>query len=118
MARELGREFRVGQKCGDQFGVDNCELFGQGAVGGGERGDGLAIMGGCSGEIGNGVNGRLLVDGIVGLAVGGARSCASSIPEFAVGFGEGSFELISSFVGDVAAFPKFAVFNEHTSRVH
>jgi hypothetical protein len=114
----LGHEFCVGQKCCDQFCIDNCEFFGQGAVGGGERGDSLTIMGGCLGEIGNGVDGVLLVDGIVGLVVGGARSCALSIPESAMGFGEGSFELILSFVGNVAAFPKFAVFNKHTSRVH
>jgi hypothetical protein len=35
-----------------------------------------------------------------------------------MGIGEGSFELIPSFIGAVAAFPKFAVFNEHTIGVH
>jgi hypothetical protein len=84
----MGREFHVGQKCCDQFGVDTGEFFGQGAVGGGKQEDGFTVMRGCSREIGNCVDGVLLVDGIVGLVVGGARSCASSIPEFAVGFRE------------------------------
>jgi hypothetical protein len=92
--------------------------FGQGAVGGDERGDGLTIMGGCSGKIGNCFNGVLQLDVIVLLVVGGARSCASSIPEFAVGFRESTFDLIPSFVGAATAFAKFAVFNKHTSHMH
>jgi hypothetical protein len=46
---KLGREFGYFQEGGDQFGVDTGQFIGQSAVGGGEGGNGLSIIGGCSG---------------------------------------------------------------------
>ena len=53
----------------------------------------MITRGGCS-EVGNGVDGVLLIDSIVSLIVRGASSGAASITEFAMHFSKIGLELI------------------------
>ena len=117
LSGELCGQTGVFQECCDQFGVHTGEFASQDAVGGSERGDGLAIMGGCGGQICNGVYGVLLVDGSIGFVVGVASGVFAGVTKFAVRNYEIRFKLVPSSVGRVASFPNFAVLDEHASGV-
>ena len=115
-ARASGSELGVGHECCDEFRIYTGEFLGEGAVGGGQDRDGFTIMGGGGGQVGQGVDGVLLVDGIVGVVIGGASSGAASVTEFMMGNGEVAFEVVPSFVVGFLALPNLAVLDEHPSR--
>ena len=75
-------------------------------------------MRGGRSEVGDGVDGVLLIDSIISLIVGGASSGAMSLTKFAMRFGKIGLELIPSFVGSAVAFPNLAVFYEHAGSVN
>jgi hypothetical protein len=72
-------------------------------------------MGSGRGEVGNGVNRVLLVDGIGGL-IAGSRSSDFGLAILAMTEGKIPFKVRPCLVGFSLAFPDFAVFWEHAGR--
>ena len=95
------------------------EFFGECAVGGCQSGDGLAVVGGGRGKVGDGIDGVLLVgrlercDGVGRLVSCGAGGDGFCLAELPMGAGKVSLEVGPCSLCDGPAFARLTIVEEH-----